>query len=347
MARRTRARPDEPLGVLYVDKPAGPTSAEVCDFVRWVLRTRAVGHCGTLDPGATGLLVCCVGSATKLVPLMTDVDKTYRGRFALGTSTSTDDAQGEVTAQEPVREEVCSRAEEVLRGLVGSHQLSPPAYSAVRVDGERAHVKARRGEVVDVPSRTMTVFSVDEVETVGEGLLEATLRVSKGSFIRSFAVELGRRLGVPAHLARLHRVGSGRSSLSHPKVVTGFDVMPLPPRPDGKPRHRLRVRGVDDERASQAEVLAASLLEPAEALGVPALEVPQDAHGEDLVRRLGHGQAVPALHPALHGVDPQGLLAVEAGAGRVVCRFEAREDGPVLRVARMLRPLAFGSAPRP
>ncbi|MBV1862323.1 MAG: hypothetical protein KUG77_28140, partial [Nannocystaceae bacterium] len=113
MGRRKRPA-DEPLGILYIDKPAGPTSAEVCDFVRWVLRTHSVGHCGTLDPGATGLLVCCVGPATKLVSLLTDDDKTYRGRFVLGSSTTTADAAGEVTSRAELDDATWARAPEAL-----------------------------------------------------------------------------------------------------------------------------------------------------------------------------------------------------------------------------------------
>lgn len=340
MGKRKR-RADEPLGVLYIDKPAGPTSAEVCDFVRWVLRTPAVGHCGTLDPDATGLLVCCVGPATKLVSLLTDDDKTYRGRFVLGSSTTTADAAGEVTARAELQNATWARAPEVLNGLLGTHELSPPIFSAVRIDGERAHEKARRGDVFEVPKRPMTVFSIADVEVVSRGEIAATVRVSKGSFIRSLAVELGERLGVPAHLGGLHRVASGGCSLLHPRAISGFDVSPMSPRPDGKPRHRVRVSGVEDDRAAQAQALLGGLLDPIEVLGIPVLEVPQSAQGEDFVRRVGHGQAIAADHPVLCARAPEGTLAVRAGSGLVLCRFEPAQDGSVLRVERMLRPLAF------
>lgn len=343
MPKRRRASADEPLGVLFVDKPAGPTSAEVCDFIRWVLRTRSVGHCGTLDPDATGLLVCCVGPATKLVSLLTDHDKAYRGRFVLGTSTTTDDAAGDVLEQAPVSDEVWARAPEAVLGLLGGHELSPPAFSAVRIDGERAHAKARRGEVVDVPARTMVVHAVEDVAPVERGVIDATLRVSKGSFIRSFAVELGRRLGVPAHLGGLHRVASGRCALEHPNTVAGFDVTPMDPRPDGKPRHRIRLQGIDDERDVQAQALRARLIAPAEVLGMPAYDVPQDAQGADIIRRLGHGQPVPADHPGLAGLEPEGSAVLRSGSGVVLCRFSDEGGHRILRIQRTLRPLASHS----
>lgn len=341
MGRRTRRRDDEPLGVLYVDKPAGPTSAEVCDFLRWTLRTRSVGHCGTLDPAATGLLVCCVGAATKLVPMLTDDDKTYRGRFVLGRSTTTADAAGEVLQTAEVGDETWGRAIPVLEGLVGTHSLSPPAFSAVRIDGERSHQKARRGEVVEVPARAMTVFSVEGACALERGVAEATMRVSKGSFIRSLAEEWGRQLGLPAHLGALHRVGSGRCSLEHAHAVTGFDVSPMPPRPDGKPRHRIRVAAAADDRDAQAEFLRARLVGPAAVLGLPAFELSHDAHGEDIVRRIRHGQPVPADHPGLRGLAPEGSVVLRAGPGRVLCRFDGQGADAAWRILRTLRPLAF------
>lgn len=347
MGRRTRRRDDEPLGVLYVDKPAGPTSAEVCDFLRWTLRTRSVGHCGTLDPDATGLLVCCVGAATKLVPMLTDDDKTYRGRFVLGSSTTTADAAGEVLQTAEVDDDAWGRALPVLEGLVGTHQLSPPAFSAVRIDGERAHEKARRGEVVELPARAMTVFSVEGARELERGVAEATLRVSKGSFIRSLAEEWGRQLGLPAHLGALHRVGSGRCSLEHPGAIAGFDVSPMPPRPDGKPRHRIRIASVAEDRETQAGFLCDRLVEPADVLGVPAHELSRDAHGEDVVRRIGHGQPVSGSHPGLRDLAPRGSVVLRAGRGRVLCRFEGEGADTVLRMSRTLRPLAFEPLTRP
>ena len=239
------------------------------------------------------------------------------------------------------------RAPAVLAGMVGVHQLAPPAFSAVRIDGERAHEKARRGESFDMPTRTMIVHAVDGVRLLAPGELEATLRVSKGSFIRSIAVELGARLGVPAHLGALHRLGSGHGALDHPRAVRHFEVRPLDPRPDGKPRHRIRIAGVADDREAQGRALLERLVDPVEVLGIPVLEVSQDARGEDLRRRLGHGQAVPADHPALVECVPEGMLAVRAGRGLVLCAFEDGETGLALRVSRTLSPLAFEAAQGP
>ena len=334
MAKRKRDR--GPTGVLWVDKPAGPTSAEVCDFLRWVLRTRAVGHCGTLDPDATGLLVCCVGAGTKLVPELVEDDKQYRAVFSLGRSTTTADAAGEVVDEAPLSEATWSAAAAAVEGLVGSHRLSPPAFSAVRIDGERAHEKARRGEAVHVPARNMVVHAVDGVRPLERGHIEATLSVSKGSFIRSFAEELGRRLDVPAHLASLHRVGSGRNTLDDARALSGFDVHPLDPRPDGKPRHRIRLRGVGDTREAQAAAVLAGLISPVEALALPCVDASRDAHGSDLATRLSHGQGVPADHPSLREAPRHGRIAVTRGESLVLARWAGEGTSAELRVDRTI-----------
>ncbi len=344
MGRRSRGSAG-PTGVLWVDKPAGPTSAEVCDFLRWVLRTRAVGHCGTLDPAATGLLVCCVGAATRLVPLLVDDDKTYRATFVLGASTTTADAQGDVVAEAAVEDEVWAQTPDAVQALLGEHQLSPPAFSAVKIDGERAHARARRGEVVELPPRPMRVFEVEQVEpgprSGGRAEISAVLRVSKGSFIRSLAELLGRRLGVPCHLGRLHRLASGASRLGE-RGLSGFDVTPLPPRPDGKPRHRLRLRGAEPDREGQAAAVLTALVSPVEVLGRPSLDLSQVAQGDDLARRLGHGQPIEASHPGLAGAPRDQPLVLTRGESLVVTRWDGSGDSAVLRIDRTIVPLTTG-----
>ena len=133
MSRKRRG--PAPFGVLAVHKPAGPTSHDIVAWVRWGLGTREAGHCGTLDPAATGLLLVCVGGATRLVQLLTAEDKTYDATFVLGSETDTLDAEGEVTRRAPVDDDAVERARACVEGLRGAHALPPPAYSAVKVDG--------------------------------------------------------------------------------------------------------------------------------------------------------------------------------------------------------------------
>lgn len=305
-------------GLLLVDKPEGPTSHDVVGWIRWGLDVASVGHCGTLDPAASGLLVVCVGPATRLVPYLTDDDKTYRARFALGRSTTTDDREGETLATAPVSPELHAAALASLPALVGEHALPPPAYSAVKIDGERAHRLARRGEVLDLPARPMTVHTISETGA-GEGAepwVEATLRVSKGTYIRSLAVLLGQRLGVPVHLAGLRRLACGRAALTDPRAVAGILAEREPPaRPGAPPRTRLRLPDALERPQLRAR-LAASLIEPTSQLSLPIAAI--DA-ADPRLARLAQGQ------PVADAGWPAGERIVLRAPGRLV--VATRADG--------------------
>lgn len=315
--RRGRGRRGGPIGVVLVDKPAGPTSAEVVDWLRWSLRGTAVGHCGTLDPAATGLLVCCVGAATKLAAVLTDDNKRYQATIALGRSTTTADAQGDTLLEEEVTLEALQDAKGAMAGLVGRHQLRPPAFSAVKVDGKRAHERAREGEDVELERRAMRVFAVDDMGIDESAMtVSATLEVSKGTYIRSLAQEVGRQVGVPAHLAGLRRVGCGRLRVSDARVLSGFDVQPRPPTPEGKPRHRLRLQGAaSEDRIGQGDAVRSGLIDPAEALTMPKLVLIDDERDRALLKKLSQGQAVAA--------DLLGAQELPPGPAAVVCEHPA------------------------
>jgi tRNA pseudouridine55 synthase len=201
-------RPDPTLvdGLLLVDKPAGVTSHDVVARVRRSQRTRRVGHAGTLDPFATGLLVCAVGQATRLLPYVYGEPKVYRTRIAFGRATDTDDSTGTEIAQGPLPD--WSRLAEALASLTGPLLQVPPAYSAKHVDGERAYAKARRGEAVALPPVAITVHAWDE-RARGDEWLDVEIRCSGGTYIRALARDLGPALGTVAHCASLRRVASG------------------------------------------------------------------------------------------------------------------------------------------
>lgn len=208
-------------GVLVLDKPAGRTSHDVVDAVRRALGARRrgagrlkVGHAGTLDPDATGVLVVCLGRATRLVPYLQAGRKTYEARVRLGVTTTTLDAAGEVTGERDASG-VDERALcETLKLFVGDIEQIPPMVSAVRVGGERLHVKARRGEVVERAPRPVTVHDIVLEDFVPGPRAEAGLLVtcSAGTYVRTLAADVGDRLGVGAHLVGLRRLGSGRFS---------------------------------------------------------------------------------------------------------------------------------------
>lgn len=335
----------EPFGVLLLDKPEGPTSHDVVAWVRWCLGVSQVGHCGTLDPAASGLLVVCVGAATRLVPYLTGVDKIYRARFALGRSTTTEDREGETVAQAPAGPHERDAALRALAGLHGALMLPPPAFSAVRIDGQRAHRMARRGELVELPPRPMTVRSVEDLAgspgdlESAEPWVEATIAVSKGTYIRALAVELGQRIGLPVHLAALHRLASGTLRVDDPRALTGITAVPLPdPRPGLPPKLRLGLGGAGEGRAGQRAALSAALLDPCEALPLPTVAIADDDPRMSTLTRLRHGQPVPldaglaAWLPASTPTAGEGLpeaarVALRGAGCLIVARRELRPGG--------------------
>lgn len=212
-------------GVLVVDKPAGPTSHDIVARLRRTLRTRAIGHAGTLDPAATGVLVVAVGEATKLSPYLTAHDKAYIATVAFGQATTTLDAEGEVTETRPLPPERAAELQRVADGAAPSGALAealagelerreqvPPAFSAIKQQGRPVHERARQGEVVELAPRPVKVGAI-EVLGATASTLTARIEVSKGYYVRSFARDLGARLGVPAHLTSLRRIQSGPFSL--------------------------------------------------------------------------------------------------------------------------------------
>lgn len=192
---------------MLVDKPSGPTSHDVVARVRRVLRTRAVGHTGTLDPFATGLLVVLVGRATRLARFVEQRAKTYLATARLGLRTSTDDLTGEPLAG-GAGEVKRSVLEEVLASFVGPQKQRPPAFSAKRVAGERSYAKARRGEAVELAAVEIVVHAMELVEYDYPDLQFRTT-VSAGTYVRALGRDIGDRLGTGAHLTALRREAIG------------------------------------------------------------------------------------------------------------------------------------------
>jgi tRNA pseudouridine55 synthase len=212
---------DRDSGVLVIDKPRGPTSHDVVARVRAILGTRRVGHAGTLDPMATGVLVLAIGEGTKLVPWLTAHDKSYEATLALGVETDTLDADGRVIAQvEPsdaLREALGHPGPSVSPLLIAATAQErertrqvPPAYSAIRRDGERAFTRARRGETPDLEAREVRVRRLDVVGwSVDPPRLSVSIDVEKGYYVRAMARDLAAWLGTIAHLTSLRRTRSG------------------------------------------------------------------------------------------------------------------------------------------
>lgn len=207
-------------------KPAGPTSHDVVDIVRRALGEQRVGHLGTLDPFAEGLLVIVVGRATRLATFAAGWPKSYEGVMRLGVTTDTDDATGRVIATAPVDGIGAEHIAGAMDRFRGSYEQRPPAYSAVKIAGERAYKRARRGEEVDPAPR---LVEIRELEVLQTALPDVRFRavVSGGTYLRSLARDIGAALGCGAHLAALRRTSVGPLRLLEavvPEAVTPADV---------------------------------------------------------------------------------------------------------------------------
>jgi tRNA pseudouridine55 synthase len=201
-------------GILNLDKPAGWTSHDVVAWVRRVLSEKRVGHAGTLDPMATGVLLVCVGQATRVVEYLTAGQKVYRAEAQLGVTTDTYDADGQVTATAPIPTLTAADLSSALAGFVGEIQQRPPAYSAIKQDGEAAYRKARRGEAVELPARPVTIHGIELLDwDPAAAKLSIEVTCGPGTYIRSLTYDLGLALGCGAVLTRLTRTRSSQFAI--------------------------------------------------------------------------------------------------------------------------------------
>lgn len=209
-------------GFVLIDKAPGPTSHDVVDVVRRALRVRRVGHAGTLDPPASGLLVIAVGPATRLLRYVQGLPKTYEVTARLGVRTTTLDAEGEIVSTQ----DVDVRADEIraaAASLVGDIDQVPPAVSAIKVGGERSHRKARRGEDVELPSRHVTVHSFDVPRTSSDAF-DARIVCSSGTYIRSLVADVGEKLACGAHVVHLRRTAIGHLDVADAVPADSVDA---------------------------------------------------------------------------------------------------------------------------
>jgi tRNA pseudouridine55 synthase len=217
-----------------VDKPGGMTSHDVVARVRRLAGTRKVGHAGTLDPMATGVLVVGVEKATRLLGYLTLTEKEYDATIRLGQSTSTDDAEGEIAGGATAAGVSAETLAEAVAGLTGQIEQVPPAVSAIKVDGQRAYRLTRSGAAPELKPRPVTVyeFTVTAVRRDGDLLdVDATVRCSSGTYIRALARDLGTALGTGGHLARLRRTRVGGYRIEDARTLEQlagrFEVLPL------------------------------------------------------------------------------------------------------------------------
>ncbi len=210
------------IGLLLVDKPQGLTSHDVVDRIRKASHIRRVGHTGTLDPAATGLLILCLGPATRLSEHLTRLDKTYEGVMRLGVVTDSYDLDGTVLEENPVPETTLEEIQAACDRFAGDIEQVPPMVSAVKIGGERLYKKARKGETVERPPRSITI---SEFSVLGYDPPDAQVRVrcTSGTYVRSLCHDVGQILGCGAVLASLRRTAVGRHSVDDATPLDDFD----------------------------------------------------------------------------------------------------------------------------
>jgi tRNA pseudouridine55 synthase len=292
-------QPGDPA-LLLADGERLHTSHDVVQRVRRLTNQRRIGHTGTLDPMASGLLVLCLGQATRLVEYYQGHDKQYLARITLGFETDTYDLLGRVVDIQPVPELNAQSIEAALATFEGAGMQRPPAYSALKQEGESLHHKARRGEVVEIPERPVTFHRLEMIGVEPPHSFTVRVRSSAGAYIRSLAVDLGRALGTVATLTALRREGAGAFSISQ--------------------AHEL----AELEAAAQAGLLEELLLPAGSGLDLPRLVV-----DEASARRLGHGQRVAVPLP-----DDAPSVGAERPEAAVVQARDA--NGRLLGILRAL-----------
>ncbi|OON95548.1 MAG: tRNA pseudouridine(55) synthase TruB [Epulopiscium sp. Nele67-Bin005] len=201
-------------GIINVYKEKGFTSHDVVAKLRGILREKKIGHTGTLDPEAEGVLPVCIGKATKVVPFLTDCDKCYEAEVILGATTTTEDATGEIVETFDINV-TSSQIEEVVQQFVGQYTQIPPMYSAIKVNGVRLYELARKGIEVERPSREVQIYSCDIIEPLENNKFKIRVKCSKGTYIRTLCTDIGKKLGCGAHMGYLLRTQVGNYYLDN------------------------------------------------------------------------------------------------------------------------------------
>ena len=299
--RRRRPDPPGPMGFLVVDKPVGMTSHDVVDEARRWLGIRKVGHLGTLDPLATGVLPLAIRGATKLVPFLAAGQKAYVGTIRLGESTDTFDAEGRVTYEHdgPLPDEQVVK--QALQSFVGEIQQLPPMYSSVKKDGVPLYRLARKGEEVERELRPVTIHEIC-MPAYAPPEISIEVYCSPGTYVRTLAADLGEKLGCGAHLSGLRRTRSGPFTLEQARTPEAWESL------------------------ADAGELESALIPPDEALELPRVRLTAVQ-----ARKVGHGAAIPVAEASGDfetGPPPRpgDQLAAVLPSGELLAVMELRPD---------------------
>ena len=213
-----------PEGLLLIDKPTGPTSHDIVNSVRRQLQMKRVGHAGTLDPMATGLLIILVGKATKVSQYLMSLDKTYQGALLLGQSTDSHDCDGEITATRDVPELTEEEVLALMKEFVGDQYQIPPMFSAKKIHGVPLYKLARKGKVVEREPRFIRVSSFELLE-FNSPQISFVIRSSKGTYVRTIAHDFGEKIGCGAHLLNLRRTAIEHFKVEDAVTLDAFTVL--------------------------------------------------------------------------------------------------------------------------
>jgi tRNA pseudouridine55 synthase len=214
-------------GVLLVDKPGEHTSHDVIARLRGKLRMRKIGHAGTLDPMATGLLIVLVGKATRVSQFIISLDKEYEGTIELGRTTDSQDADGETMETRPVPVLAQAQVQAAMNGFLGDQYQIPPMFSAIKIGGVPLYKRARKGEEVEREPRFIRVMSWDLIRFAAPQI-DFRLRCTKGTYVRTLAHDLGTKLGCGAHLSALRRTATDRFSVAQALTMEEIEALSLP-----------------------------------------------------------------------------------------------------------------------
>jgi tRNA pseudouridine55 synthase len=214
-------------GVLLVDKPTAHTSHDVVARLRRKLNMRRIGHAGTLDPMATGLLIMLIGKATRISQYLISLDKEYEGTITLGATTDSQDADGEVMETRPVPPLTEDEVRTAMNSFLGDQYQMPPMYSAIKIDGVPLYKSARKGEDVVREPRFIRVMSFD-LTRFALPQLDFRLRSSKGTYVRTIAHDLGQKLGCGAHLSALRRTATDRFNITQALTLDAIEALSIP-----------------------------------------------------------------------------------------------------------------------
>jgi tRNA pseudouridine55 synthase len=283
-------------GVLIIDKPRAWTSHDVVNKARRILQEKRIGHTGTLDPLATGVLVLCIGKATRLVRYLESDDKEYSAEMRLGSVTDTQDAEGRVLETRHYLPPSEDQVRTALKAFLGDIRQRPPAYSALKVDGVPSYRLARTGKAREHPERTVTIHAIDLIE-YRDPFIRFSVHCSKGTYIRTLCADLGDRLGAGAHLTALTRTRAGRFTLVQAISIDGLAEEAAAGHPD-----RLLLplsEAVQEYPAVTVDPTDADRIAHGNALLLPPETLPPAAEGS--IRVLGPDGVLVAMARIRHG----------------------------------------------